>query len=87
MGRVVAGDVAVVSPRWGGPAAGAVRLGTGSTSGRWHMGQMLKGEVVLITSVSSGGGMCDVRRGDGTAWSVERADLIPLSEAGHVSEG
>lgn len=85
MSRVVAGEIAIVSPRWGGPSAGGVTL-SAQQQGRWHMGALKGGEAVLVLSITRGGTMCTVRTADGRDWGMERADLLPL-EGSNVSEG
>jgi hypothetical protein len=34
----------------------------------------------MVLRISSGGVMIDVQRPDGTIWSMEKADLLPLEE-------
>lgn len=71
------GDIVRVSPRWGGPFASANRL---TARGQVSIAQISAGALLLVVRISSGGTMVDIRRDDGTDWSMDKADLLPLEE-------
>lgn len=71
------GDIVRVSPRWGGPFASANQL---TARGKVSVAQVSAGDIFLVVRISSGGVMIDIRRPDGTIWSMEKADLLPLEE-------
>jgi hypothetical protein len=71
------GDIVRVSPRWGGPFASANQPTAGLIV---HIAQVSTGDVFLVVRISSGGVMIDIQRPDGTIWSMEKADLLPLGD-------
>ena len=71
------GDIVRVSPRWGGTWASANQL---TARGKVSVAQVSAGDVFLVVRISSGGVMIDIQRPDGTIWSMEKADLLPLEE-------
>lgn len=71
------GDIVRVSPRWGGPFASANRM---TARGHVAIAQISAGDVFLVVRISSGGVMVDIQRPDGTVWSMDKADLLPLEE-------
>jgi hypothetical protein len=70
------GDIVRVSPRWAGPFAFAQATARGKVS----VAQVSAGDVFLVVRLSSGGVMIDIQRPDGTIWSMEKADLLPLGD-------
>lgn len=71
------GDIVRVSPRWGGEFAPARRL---TDKGQASITPISAGDILMVLRISSGGVMIDVQRPDGTIWSMEKADLLPLEE-------